>query len=1602
MARGNETNQGSAGWGDGAKESAAAKSPEFWQGANKPKAPAKPPMKRWKKVVLFGGGGLLLIVVVLVAAAPSIAGSMAPGIISSAASEQIKGPVNVSNASFSWTGMQKIGPITILDPTKPAGSNVVATVSIEIDRGLMGLASAMGSAPDVGEIKVSGSAKIVRYSDGTTNLDRALEPVHPAPKDKPAGGGGSKEPARLARGTKASVLIDAIDVSYTDETSPQSGAAIKGLKGEATIGPDGAGTSARVKLAGKASGGAAGAEGTIKVDIKAEQIADGDGVVRPEKAKLDATIDVGQLPTQLVDSLAGMGGKLVAGLGPTLGVNIGAKGTMKSAQATIKVVSDGATVDGELAMADSVLTTSAPIVAKVTGAAVKGLSDIDASLAKSGSTKLIKAPDVTVTVDKVRVKLPASGAKFDLAGTAASVSLKTTEMGGTIKLQESGAPSEFKVSPIEATLATEDLAGAVKLAASGNATIGGQPAGTLSADVAASNLLGKGGGGGTPSVQGTVKLKGVATPIAQPFVAAAGLDLARDIGPTLDAEVKIATASSGVGAGSVPPVTADLLIASAKLNAKGGFELKDSALRSAGGPFTLSADSVGGLVARFIDPKAGYTVAPGGKLTVAVSDVNVPFKDGDLGKAQLDKAGMKAQLGVQGMSVTPSRAGAAGNLEVSTFALGIVAAPGAAPKIDLNGAMAYASKPFTLAGAMEVPGLYSFKADGTPMVTPVGARPNGTIELKNVPTGVASLFAMAEGEGAGRFAMLENARVSERMEDGSVVVAYGIEEVDGVEAGGTPAPLAQVVGWEARRASGPFAAETLRSEQAEKRLPPPPAQSPAATPASPAKPPAPTPETPSGPSLDMGRFLSDAIGPTVDVKLVSGAAKGAEGVDLGLSVKAERLVAEVQTGLSDKAVDIKRVGVDATVAPSALDTVLATYAPNLTPRPQLAGTSKLTVGVEPVSIPVGRDKDGASRLDLGRAGIATVKVSLPQQTLLQKMVLKNADGTTTDLGQLGVEGLDLVAKVPLALADPKSAGAQRFDVTLSGRALDGPGSAMLKIAGTASGEVASGAVRTADASFKVTDVRVASIDRLAGKPGLVSGAIGDSAAVNLDAKVRPATGGTGTTTDLELALQAPRVKMTEPLRVSKLPDRVRSDRPVQIAWQVEPAWADQVLFAPAPGQAETKEGRPKLKGPVNVTVNISKFAISSGEGRGPLVASIFELGAATALSATELAMPDGSTIKLAGTKVNVQSAPGGAIAGGAGDKAGAQSAGLAFDLKVDEIAVTQPSGNPPPAKSVSLTGTVAGLSDATGNVSSKTATVSANGDLPAIPTALIDMLARQNGLLVDALGPMTSAQIRADHFGASGGTLDLVAKSDRASASVRGSVGEGVFVTSEPIKASLTEITAALAKRFIKGMPLVGTVEKKPTDEPAMITASSMRVPMDNDLRKLDGEVLIDPGVARFTSGETFGKILKAINQKTEANIGQRIDPLSVHIKQGVATYDKWTVPIGQNKLNTQGTVDLVNETLDVITYVPLGALTEDVAGLFKAQAKLKQALGGTGLDENLMVPFRSRGSFGKVKTEPDMELFVKESLKSVKPEDLIKKGIGDLLKPKPKPEGPK
>ena len=126
---------------------------------------------------------------------------------------------------------------------------------------------------------------------------------------------------------------------------------------------------------------------------------------------------------------------------------------------------------------------------------------------------------------------------------------------------------------------------------------------------------------------------------------------------------------------------------------------------------------------------------------------------------------------------------------------------------------------------------------------------------------------------------------------------------------------------------------------------------------------------------------------------------------------------------------------------------------------------------------------------------------------------------------------------------------------------------------------------------------------------------------------------------------------------------------------------------------------------------------------------------------------------------------------------------------------------------------------------------------------------------------------------------------------------------------------------------------------------------------------------------------------------------------KSVATYDRFRLPLGEFSIETRGTVDLVNKKVNLVTYVPFFALTDEAMG------PLNTGLGGrlSVLDRNTLVPITIKGSMDNPTGVVDVGLFLKETGQGIldKPGEILE-GIGDLLggkdkkKNEPKPENPK
>lgn len=1473
-----------------------------------------------KKILIGTGAAIVVLIIFVLSAGLSIAGSMAPGIIEKAASESIAGSVKVQNASFSWGGPQLIGPIELYG----ADGKDIGHVKIQSSAGVWGLLTGfLGGTIDAGEIGVTGKASIVRDASGQTNLERAVAPRGGAAAPPP-GEAKPSDPGSIRLGElpsiKARVVVKDVDITYTDaaqSASPGGGAyVLRGFSADADVDVNKAsGVKAAVQMTtkiGAASAPTGGLDVSAKINLPASA-----GSARLSDASINAKVTVSDAPVEVLDALALQKGKLLEALGPTANLQLSISGDMRNAEASILADTAKAKADMAFTVKEGTVATSKPGTLTAKGQTLRALVPaIDQSLAGQKLVTIHEMPDVSVEIKSLAFTIPRDASKLDLRGTAMDLTVKTGGVAGTVAIDQTATPSAFAVAPIDLRVTTQDLAKSASVKLATSATVDGKPGGNVQVDLTASGILDSGGAPAPANVavQGTVALDHIATAIAQPFVEALKIDLPRDVGPELN--VHVTASSAAPAAGQLPATALDADIQSQNVRVKAGFELADGMLRTRGEGVTAAIATAGSMASRFVDPKTGFVLAPAGQANVRIRSLTLPLPKGgeafDLGKLSAD---FDATVG--GMTLSPQAVQgerSVAPIEIQSFTAGGKLTPGGAPSITLKGDLSHDRQAFTLTSAMELKGLLAVN-NGKTEVSVKTMRPQGTLELKNVPTSIVNALPKVPAPPGG-------------------------------------APVAG-----------------------------------AATAA--AKPAAP---------MDLAALLKGAVGPTASVKLDS--TPRGEALDVVATISAQNLAAEVSAGLEDRVLDLRKANIVSTVAPDTVQAIVDLAVPDLADRPRLLQTTRATVQVAPIKIPLTESIFGGFKPDVANSPDATLTVSLPERTLVEGLVLRNADGSKRDLGSVGVEGFQLRATFPPALLAGSSAKwSKQASATVQGKVLSGADEVLMTLSGdmsatlSAAGDTSKLPIDRMNASLKLKDVAVGAVERLAAQDrGLITGAIGDLAGLGINVAMTSPVGAktmSDAQIDLDATFDAPRLRIPEPVKLKLLPDRFAIASPIKLTWDVDPRWASRFLESkPAPGAAPQAAAKPpaRITKPVTLRAAVTQLAIARGGSVGPLKHGIFALEATAEVPSVEMTAADGSTIVLDATTLQIQGKP---AAQAAGDT-------IDMDVRIAGATVTRQGAAPARADNMALNVSLSRLADEMGALKTDTATVDARGDLPVIPVPLLDVLAQQDGLLTEALGPVAEATIRANQLSKTGGTLDLKAKSPRASATIIGAIQGDVFATTQPLNVTISEVSPELTKRLLKGVPFIGAVEKTPKDQPATIVGTGMKIPLGNDLSKLNGQVVVDPGEATIAAGGDFGKILKALKQKEAGKAGQRLEPLKVDIVSGIATYQRWSLPIGEFQVQTEGTVNLVNRTLDVVTWLPVGALTDEAAGLFKTGGDLSKIFGGKDQDqlaEATMVPWRTRGTFENNKTEPDLELFVKQVVKQLKPEDLIKKGLGDLLK---------
>jgi hypothetical protein len=732
--------------------------------------------------------------------------------------------------------------------------------------------------------------------------------------------------------------------------------------------------------------------------------------------------------------------------------------------------------------------------------------------------------------------------------------------------------------------------------------------------------------------------------------------------------------------------------------------------------------------------------------------------------------------------------------------------------------------------------------------------------------------------------------------------------------------------------------------------------------------------------LDFAKILKGVAGDTFSVSLSArGVENASKSYDVNVGLRSARLTADLAARGGEKAVELRTVGVRAAVEPETVRMLVSTFAPDVTGMPRLLSSSTMSLTIDPMTIPVRADHS----LDFASAGVANVKLSLPGRTLVGGLTRKDAKGVMTDLGVFGVEEFSLVASAPAgAMVGPAPASARATRVHMGGTLLggeDAKASSIGVLDATLSTDLSDKqVVGPVAAKVQITQINVAALERILGQRGKLSGAVGDTASVRLAADVKPAPGGVATdfktaTTTVSLAVDAPRLKSDGPLSATLSPESLRLNASSRFTMSMDPSFVNAMAASDAMRITELS--------PVSMTLERLTVPMGAG-GKAPL-------DVAVGLKSDRLSMQtkEGKLVRLSGIDLGATS-----------QKPGPKGTGLDFHCVFGEVSVDGGA----PTKDMAVRGSVDGLVDGTGVFDPSRALLNVQGDLAQIPTPLIDVFVKRDGTVIDALGPVAGLKMNVQRYplggsapaGTEPAVVELAATSPRATASMKGVIRDGMYVSSDPLRAKVIELIAPLSARYIKALPLLGTFEKTMQDAPATLEISSITAPLGGDLSKLNAEIVFDPGEARFATSGGFGDLLKLAESRTGGQIGRKLGPLKMHIRSGVATYDAWEVPLGKFTLKTEGSVDLVRRQVDVVTYVPIGAVSDRVVSGLNAGKGLSKLLPGV-VEALTEVPFRTRGSMDAPSTEVDFELVAKNAVKQIDTEKLIDRGLKELFGPK-------
>gem|GEM_PF-4254277 len=1394
-----------------------------------------------------------------------------------------------------------------------------------------GLARLLFGSRNLGLVKLSGKATLVADASGQTNLARALRPA--GQRSSPSVPTRAPSPAGSAPkwpgDLRFRLEIDGLDLVYADPAIA-----------EAT---DGA-------LHGLALVDLSGASGVL-------------GPGSPAKMRLTATpgrlIRAGVLDPTLDD------GSVVLDI--DLSGLVASDGSIDTA-ATTGAVSLGArspylTADASFHLADGALSLSKPLIVDVNGEESAKLIPAIARAFATDRFSAERVPGATLTVSQFDAPLDAG-----LAGAVRDAALLARlEVGGFRgQTNADGSIKPFNVSPLVVSFDAGNPGERVEVSVDASADIGGNNAGGLVASIGFDrpdpdsarpfeHLL--------SSSRGRVTVAETATAVLAPLGEAAGIDLERAVGNRFSAD--LTATPEGDGAKLVFGLDAPMLRAS------GAVVVGAEQIALAGDPITLTLDDAAAALGPLLAPH-GVSLATEGPVSLELTGFEVRL--GGLGADPPSPDAISVSGAVRAGSVLLEAPQLDEPVRVTDLTASIAMPHGepvsaelhagfAGGTIDLTAAMdrAAAGETPVVSASLSATSLPASLAAGfVPGDGPFSIAGEGQVDVEvrtlRIPldAGYRPQLAQADADAEvtvrGVAVQPRNASAPINTRRLSLTFEQPVDKAPRLGISGELGYRGQPFGVEGDFSITYLKRELSRGTDAEFS-----ATRPFGALAVSGCPPelvetfGLTMRDAGGAPLDTASLAAVLTHGPVDVSIRIAPSDDAD-ADFTAELRSPGLRGSIAGSASPETIRIELASAALTLTPEAGEALRAAFAPDI--EAALSEPARVALGLDPLEIPI---RDGS--IDGARTAERMAGVHLDLDADLGELVLPGEQPRR--LGPIALRDGSVRLTAPLAAL----AGASReevvaeIDATLSAGG-DDP-LAMLHSdikspfrAGADPGFIDS------YTTFKQLDL--VWIEQHFASPGDLTGPLGPRGFGGVSFRLNP---GDDAPVVLHASFNSRNVKTKNRVRLRVLNDRLVLDDHAELTWTITPGYLASALFE--------GESPAALSEPVEANILLRSFTMS--RGGGPFRPDVFDLSAKIEAPAAVVTLTDAPDTRFENIVVQLATP----------EKVDEK---IILDISLDEI----PANAPP--RSVKVRGNLVDFALDDGRFDPETARVNLDAEIRAFPTAFIDAIARQDGLLLDLLGPVTKARLNARQLGRGAGTLNLDVSSDRASVTIRGDAAAGTLELTPDSNAQIIEVTRSLGARLAEGIPFAGSFERPRGERPGTITTTGLHVPIDGDLAKLAGQITIDPGVLHFQTSDLFTKILEATNQKTEGFVGRNLEPLTLTAESGVISYERYALPLGEFTIDSEGSVDLVNNRINVVTWIPLGALSDEAAG--KLNTGLGSSIGvlSPDLERLTMIPFRVRGPSDNPGVEIDFDLLARSVVDQLRPDKVIEKGLNDLL----------